>query len=89
MTIRDLYDEVIDPETGQIKLVLLKKNVRTKWFCRDLSQIATFAQVYNNKGNLRPGKTIITHNGEELMLDMKYKDVKTLLEPRTIKGFTK
>ena len=88
ITVRDLYGETYD-EQGQPKDYLIKKDVKAKWYCRDLNQISSFSQVFNDKGNLRPNKTLLTVNGEGIMVQMDYKKVKDILRQKTIIGLNK
>ena len=88
ITVRDLWGERLTEE-GQIEEYLMKKDVKAKWYCRDLNQISSFSQVINEKGNLRPGKTMLNVGGEVVMVQMKYNDVKNILQPRKIKGLSK
>jgi len=77
---RDLYNEVeTEPNVFEVKLV--KKNVKTKWFCRNLEMITSCEQHYNDKGNIRREYSKIIADGEERIINMRYKDIKKLIEP--------
>lgn len=88
VTVRDLYDEAYDDQ-GQPYAQLIKKDVKAKWVCRDLNQISEYSQVINERGNLRPGKTLLKVAGEHVMVQMKFDEVKKLLSPKQIKGLTR
>ena len=65
-------------------VVLVKKDLKTKWFCKDLAVIASCEQHYNDKGNLRREYCKITVDGEgEKIIRMKYREAKQLIEQET------
>jgi len=77
---RDVYHEV-EMEDGVYEVKLVKKDVRTKWFCRDISSISSCEQAYNDKGNIRRDFTKINIDGEgEKLIHMRYKDTKQLID---------
>jgi len=84
--VQDLLKEV---ETSEgVELVLLKKNLQTKWYCRDLNMISSFAQTYNDNGNIRIHHTRITAAGEDMIVKLPYSKAKELFKGRTeVKGF--
>lgn len=88
ITVQDIWGERVT-DSNEIEQYLIKKNATCKWYCRDLNQISSFSQVINDKGNLRPGKTLLTVGGDIIMVKMKYNDVKNILQPKPIKGLTK
>lgn len=75
---RDLYNEVeTEPNVFEVKLI--KKNVKTKWFCKNLDMISSCEQHYNDSGNIRREYSKIMVEGEEKIINMRYKDVKELI----------
>ena len=68
---------------GTLDVVLVKENLKTKWYCRDLSMVTSFGQSFNSKGNIRIHRSIITVNGEELTVQLPYSKTKALLETPT------
>ena len=80
---RDLYNEVeveIDGEIG-IEVKLIKKDLKTKWFCKDIGVISSCEQTYNDNGNIRIEYCKITVDGQgEKLIRMRYKDAKKLIE---------
>tara|TARA_R110000765_G_scaffold26628_8_gene64953 strand:+ start:4105 stop:4410 length:306 start_codon:yes stop_codon:yes gene_type:complete len=85
---RDLYDEVVieTPEGEALDLQLIKKDLKTKWFCKDISVITSCEQQYNAKGNIRTEYCKITVDGVgEKVIRMRYKDAKELINHETYK----
>jgi len=79
---RDLYDEVITetPEGEAVDIKLVKEDLRTKWFCRDITIISGCEQHYNEAGNIRTEYCKITVDGVgDKIIRMRYKDAKALL----------
>jgi len=77
-TVRDVYIEK-EGKSGELELKLVKADLKTKWYCRDLGMISSFEQVYNDKGNIRINHTAIVVNGEEKIVRLPYNKVKELL----------
>lgn len=91
---RDLYNEVEVEVDGQIgiQVVLVKKDLKTKWFCKDLAVISGVEQAYNDNGNIRRDYCKITVDGiGEKIIKMRYNDAKQLIETEAFKkvGFQK
>tara|TARA_R110000744_G_scaffold220683_4_gene339517 strand:- start:232 stop:522 length:291 start_codon:yes stop_codon:yes gene_type:complete len=86
--VQDFYIEDVDKD-GNPEVVLVKPNLKTKWYCRDLNMISSFEQVYNTKGNIRMHHTGILVNGEERIVRLPYNKVKELLyaTKQTTAGF--
>ena len=85
---RDLYDEVVvETEDGQaVDIQLIKGDLKTKWFCKDLESITSCEQQYNEKGNIRTEYCKITVEGSgEKIIRMRYKDAKNLISNATHK----
>jgi hypothetical protein len=77
---RDLYNE-IPTESGEYELKLVKKNVRTKWFCKDVAIISSCEQTYNDKGNLKRDYCEIDVEGQgKKIIHMRYDDAKKIIE---------
>ena len=76
--VQDVYIEDVDKE-GEPEIVLVKPNLKTKWYCRDLTMISSFEQVYNNKGNIKVHHTALLVHGEERIVRLPYSKVKELL----------
>jgi len=76
--VQDFYTEDINEE-GNAELRLVKPNLNTKWYCRDLSMISDFGQVFNKNGNIRVHHSAITVNGEERIIKLPYSKTKNLL----------
>ena len=79
---RDLYGEVIvdTPEGETVDVKLIKKDLRTKWFCRDLNMISGCEHHYNDAGNIKREYCKITVDGmEDKIIRMRYKDAKALI----------
>ena len=76
---RDLYTEEQN-EQGEFEVKLVKKDLQTKWFCRNIDMINSCEQHYNDKGNIRReySKIIVEGEGEKI-IKMKYKDIKDLI----------
>jgi hypothetical protein len=79
---RDLYNE-IETEPNVFEVKLIKKNVKTKWFCKNLDMISSCEQHYNENGNIRREYSKIIADGEERIVNMRYKDIKQLISPTT------
>jgi len=86
--VQDFYAEVPNKE-GDIEVVLVKKDLKTKWYCRDLEMVTSFGQAFNMKGNIRIHRSIITVNGEEITVQLPYSKTKALLAtaPSNRSGF--
>ena len=80
---RDLYNEFEVEVDGQIgiEVRLVKKDLRTKWFCKDVAMIASCEQAYNDAGNIRREycKILVDGDGEKI-IRMKYKEAKELIQ---------
>jgi len=84
----DVYEEVYDDD-GKAKLKLVKENVKTKWFCRDLDDITDIEQLSNDNGNIRIQYTrVITKSGDKIV-NMNYTKMKNLLNRTRTIGFKK
>jgi hypothetical protein len=76
---RDLYTEE-ENERGEFEVKLVKKDLQTKWYCRDINTIISCEQHYNEKGNIRRDYSKIIVEGEgEKIIKMKYKEIKELI----------
>ena len=83
---RDVYNEIEDDE-GAYKVVLVKENVKTKWYCKNIDKVSSCEQTYNEKGNVRTEYTKIMVDGEgEKIVRMRYKDVKQLIKKTDMKS---
>jgi len=71
--IQDLYDQI-----GE-EMVLIKKDMKIKWLCRDLDSISSIQQAYNEKGNIRMHHTKIFTSTDEVIVRMPYNKVKELI----------
>lgn len=90
---RDLYNEIEVDIEGEIEIEvkLVKKDLKTKWFCKDIGSISGCEQTYNENGNIRTEycKIIVDGQGEKL-IRMRYKEAKKLIETDSSKvGFKK
>ena len=88
---RDLYNEIEVEVDGQIgiEVKLVKKDLKTKWFCKDIGAISSCEQAYNDNGNIRTEYCKITVDGQgEKLIRMRYKEAKKLIEKSNCKvGF--
>jgi hypothetical protein len=87
---RDLYTEE-ENSNGEFEVKLIKKDLQTKWYCKDVATIISCEQHYNEKGNIRREYSKIIVEGEgERIIKMKYKDVKQLISNQKVTlGFKK
>jgi len=79
--VTDLYNE----KDGE--LILVKKGLTTKWYCKDLSRITDCEQTYNELGNIRTLHTKIIVGGEDRIVKMRYNKVKQLITDYNKIGF--
>lgn len=87
---RDLYTEE-ENENGEFEVKLIKKDLKTKWYCKDINTIISCEQHYNEKGNIRRDycKIIVEGEGEKI-IKMKYKEAKQLISNKNVTlGFIK
>lgn len=77
--VQDVYTESLNDQ-GEPEIVLVKPNLKTKWYCRDLDMITGFEQVYNTKGNVKIHHTALLVQGEERIVKLPYNKVKELLK---------
>lgn len=75
--VQDFYAEQMGEDGPEV--VLVKKNLKTKWYCRDLGMISDFGQAFNRDGNIRIHHSTITVNGEERIIRLPYNKTKELL----------
>ncbi len=87
---RDLYTEE-ENANGDFEVKLVKKDLQTKWFCKNLDTISSCEQHYNENGNIRREYSKIIVDGEgEKVIKMKYKEVKQLISNNGVTlGFKK
>ena len=78
IVVQDVYKETYDKDDNP-SVVLSKENLKTKWYCRDLSMITEFEQAINADGNIRMHHTKVVANGIERIIRMPYKKAKELL----------
>ena len=82
--VTDLYNE---EDSGEV--VLVKKNMHLKWFCRDMALITDIEQAYDDFGNIRENVTKIYHEkvGTKIVLGTYDGLKKMLLEREIVKGY--
>lgn len=93
----DVYKEVekeIENENGEkenvVEDVLVKKNTKVRWTCKNLEDITDYEEFYNIETGKKSKFTIIHHKyAGRLVIDMTYNKLNELLnkEKTVVYGF--
>ncbi len=85
----DIYKEVIN-DKGEADLVLIRKNLKKKWFCRNVYEISEVKEVINDNRRIIKNKCEVYSRYENkwVTIEGNYKDVVSLINKKTIiKGY--